>query len=177
MTASRVSRGTDPDRSLCVAGRKYFGTWRATLAAAGIRPPTVTYADKQAIIEALRERKKSGVPMIVTYLYRRGPHRDVPLLSAIKREFGRWAGALEAAGLASDRTPYPDRDSVIKEIKRRKRRGLPLNKGALQAGDNRDHSLTYASAKLFGSWHRAIVAAGLSCEEIKPRARRRGGSV
>lgn len=82
---------------------------------------------------------------------------------------------------------YPDPESVIREIQRRARLGMAL--GYLAVGssaptaESRDHTLIQRGVRHFGTWDRALVAAGVdlaTCpgrKKMRPHLkRRRGGS-
>lgn len=60
-----------------------------------------------------------------------------------------------------------DAKSVIKEIRRRARAGMPLNSGA-----NRGDWLYASAVRFLGSWRGAVEAAGFEYEEVRWRPMR-----
>jgi hypothetical protein len=111
-------------RSIVEAGRKFFGSWPATLEAAGLDPavvdrrpnPTSATATatsiprarlappprrswtRETIVAAIRARLLQQKPLNAVALQREEP----PLYCAARRHFGSWRGALLAAGLCPD---------------------------------------------------------------------------
>ena len=99
-----------------------------------------------------------------------------------------WSGFIESLGIPYP-GPKPRRDwtnaAVIAELRKRRRRGLPLNAGAMQAGAA---GLYDQGVKRFGSWDGAFGAAGIDPNQVRKqrvwtrkevqaaiRARKRGG--
>ena len=84
------------------AARRHFGTWAKAIEAAGLdydavrHKPRNPYQTKVAIVRAIHARKRQGHPLTVSSL-RHGPHRDVSLLEAALRRFGRWSVAMQVA--------------------------------------------------------------------------------
>lgn len=111
-------------RSVVEAGRRFFGSWAATLEAAGLDPAAATARTKTAtaaetsppiprtrrapqprrswahetIVAAIRARLLQQKPLNAVALQREEP----PLYCAARRHFGNWRGALLAAGLRPD---------------------------------------------------------------------------
>jgi hypothetical protein len=111
-------------RSIVEAGRRFFGSWSATLEAAGLDPsvakvrPSPTNAPATAlsitgarrapplklswtpakVVEAIRARLLQQKPLNAVALQR----EEMPLYSAARRHFNSWRGALLAAGLCPD---------------------------------------------------------------------------
>jgi hypothetical protein len=69
-----------------------------------------------------------------------------------KRKYNRGAGK------------YPDKRSIIAEIWRRYREGLPLNYNAISSEDD---SLRKRSTKLFGGYRYAVEAAGFTYDSVR----------
>jgi hypothetical protein len=89
------------DRAHYEAAVRHFGSWREALTAAGINLANVTRhrpknLDHDAMLLWIRNRKEAGQSFTFICL----ENRDYAL--AIKREFGSWARALEAAFPTSD---------------------------------------------------------------------------
>jgi hypothetical protein len=158
---------TDGDRRahrrLLVAAKARFGGWRNALVAAGILGPD-EYPKwgrkwtEQRVIEAIQDRHVRGLSLKVT--------DDFKLSQAATRWFGSWHTALTAAGVAVPRKKHrPPRawttEHVIQEIHRRWQEGVEMR--TLRRTDS---GLAAAARRHFGTWRRALSAAGL---ETKPR--------
>jgi hypothetical protein len=105
--------------------------------------------NKQRVIEAIRHRQQQGLPMRGVY------NDDHALFAAAVRHCGSWYEALVATGLPS-------------QPKRKWTRELVLT--ALQAWHQerlssqvwkRDSGLIHAAMKHFGTWRKALAAAGI----------------
>ena len=112
-------------RSIVEAGRRFFGSWSATLEAAGLDPAVVTVRPSPTkatatapsitgarrvpplklswtpakVVEAIRARLLQQKPLNAVALQR----EELPLYSAARRHFNSWRGALLAAGLCPDK--------------------------------------------------------------------------
>ena len=89
------------NRSLAVACRGRFGSWRQALVAAGIVAEAAPSKhkrkwDQQRIIDHIHRRQQEGKPLHYKAIRR----DDGGLLHAAKRYFGGWNQALAAAGVA-----------------------------------------------------------------------------
>jgi hypothetical protein len=98
---AKVNRSRD--RALYDAAVRHFGSWREALTAAGINMANVTHRrpkhlDRDTMLLWLRNRKESDQSFTFSEVCLE--NRDYAL--AIKREFGSWARALEAAFPTSD---------------------------------------------------------------------------
>ena len=95
---SAVAREAAP---LYDAARRYFGKWELALKTARIVPETVRRARRpwtpSSVVEEIRRRTASGMDM------GQHPLQPVSLVRAVRRFFGSWQNALEAArpGLAA----------------------------------------------------------------------------
>jgi hypothetical protein len=95
------------DRRLYEAARRHFGTWRRAMIAAGINvqyvhlPARPGRFSKPQIIEALQQRQRAGLSLAwgAVCLDNR------VLANAAKNGFRRWRLALEAAGVAPEKSP------------------------------------------------------------------------
>ena len=101
--------------------------------------------------------------------------------------FGSWRAALSAAGLDYDRIRRYrqwSREGVLRAVCHRHARGQALNVAALEPGET---ALLTAARRRFGSWERALAAAGLNERTVstsshhtfarRPAAARRTGFV
>jgi hypothetical protein len=146
------------DGGLVHAAHRRFGTWGKALAAAGITIPSHRKWTREIVLAQLR----AGGP------WRTPPRREeVPaiLAQAAYRFFPAWHDVLAAAGFVPlEPRPSPPRkwtkQSVIDEIRARHRQGLPLNVNA-------SYSLTNAAVHRFGTWSKAMAAAGLAARQYR----------
>ena len=83
------------------------------------------------------------------------------LYQAATRMFGSWRNAVMAAGISPDKArvhdPWPP-GRILASIKSLARRKRPLRPAELK---NRYHPLIEAARRHFGSWSKAVVAAGV----------------
>jgi hypothetical protein len=112
-------------RSIVEAGRRFFGSWSATLEAAGLDPavarrrPSLSKASATAppatgtvrepplrlswtpekVVAAIRARLLQQKPLTAVALQR----EEMPLYCAARRHFNNWRSALLAAGLCPDK--------------------------------------------------------------------------
>lgn len=158
------------------AANKYFGSWQQAVAAAGLdyrllRKRTLKSWTKTAIVDEIIRRSGTGLSIRggdVTTL-------DRGLYQAARRHFGKngWAKARVLAGFDPiDPNPQKmwDQEAVVEEILRLYHNGIPLNTAAL-VGDF--GYIRSAGEKYFGSWRKAVRAAGLNYSKIR-KARRKG---
>lgn len=128
-----------------------------------------TLAEKQSQVEEeIQHRKREGLPLNSQAL-RHGNKKERSLYGMALRCYGRWQDAIEAAGLIYDdilefKIVYPGKKEVLRKIRRRHRKKLPLNKNGLTT--DHDTGLYYAGKRLWGSWQKAIEAAGFSYDLI-----------
>lgn len=151
------------------AANNYFGGWPQAIAAAGLdyskfRKVTMRYWSKKAIVAEILRR--SGADLSI-----RGgdvTNEDHGLYQAAVRHFGKkgWAKARMLAGFAAvDPMPWViwSKKTVVEEILRLHENEVALNTGAL--GKTYGY-IRSAGAKYFGSWGKAVTAAGLDYLKI-----------
>jgi len=90
------------DRVLYEAALHHYGTWRAALAASGINLSNVSHRrpkhlDRESMMLWLQHRQAAGQSLIWTKVCLE--NSDYAL--AIRRAFGSWREALQAAGVQS----------------------------------------------------------------------------
>lgn len=95
------------NRALASAIKHAFGSWKQALMLAEIIPVQAATAgrrkwDRQLILDAIRQRHREGK----TLLYSRVRKEDSRIVSAARRYFGSWHGAVDAAG------PWPEERSA-----------------------------------------------------------------
>jgi len=184
----RLNRGSvhASKASLLTSGIEYFGSWDNALKAAWVDSeaihqalkPKRKYETKQDIIREIRARHKRKWAINHGELYH-GKHQDGQLGVYAGKYFGSWNNALKAAGFdpikiqkhtSLQHLRYPDKQSVLKAMKRRNEKGRFMNYGGLAYGSDRDNPLLERASKFFGSWDSALKAAGLDPIEIHRQA-------
>lgn len=117
------------------------------------------------IIKNILDWKASGKPLYSSYVYREFPtlHRAAFSL------FGNWENAITAAGLDYDKIRRNKRwtkDRIVNEIKNLYEAGEDLSWYVFSQGDHAALAAAAITRKHFGSWKKALAAAGLNEEEI-----------
>jgi hypothetical protein len=111
---------------------------------------------REQIIRQILECEAEGLPLTVG-------ERGIShlLYKAGSRVFGSWRNAIQAAGIPPDRGRHGEKWpaarilTIIRNLERRRR---PLNMKQLE---QRYGSMLPAARRLFGSWSKAILAAGV----------------
>ncbi len=147
-------------------GSRLFGSWDRALRAARLDPsrirlrPVARHWTRDSILAAIGRESRARRDLSVTGIAK----RDGGLYLAALSRFRAWPQALRAAGLdpaliQRKASPMPwTRERVLAMIRARKRRALPLNHAAV---DDVCTSLTEAARRFFGTWNRALQAAGV----------------
>ena len=122
---------------------------------------------KPQILEQLRKLHDAGKDISYNGL----AARKQPLVSAAAYHFGSYRKAVEKAGIdyaKISRRPRWTKPMIIALIKARKRRGGELHWSAVTRGRNDLAKAAFASLqeRLFGSWDRALHAAGLDANDV-----------
>lgn len=135
-----------------------------------IRRMPYSLESKEEVIAAIIKHKKMNLPLDYTRV-RLDRHKGSVLHHCAQRMFGSWKKAIEAAGLdyrsVRNVWKYPTREKLLDEILRRNKAGLPLNSGALfHDAINSDQALCRKGIEIFGSWKKAIEAAGIRYSDI-----------
>ncbi len=128
--------------------------------------PRTTW-DKPAILKKLKQLHATGKDMSYTRLAR----SQQPLISAAAYHFGSYRKAVERAGIdytLVSRRPRWSKPIIIKLVKDAHRRGDDLNWSAVTQRRDELGKAAFASLqpRLFGSWDRALHAAGLDADDI-----------
>ncbi len=162
-----------PSLVATACSKKYFGNWKAAVEAAGFNYDEIIQVkrwSKERVIEEIRQLYESGNdlrPSAVARLCQ-------TLLMAAKKFFGGWREAVIAAGIDYDSyvrqkrqsRVEQDKEEIVNEILRLYREGRVDE----LSGAWRYHLSLFRKARhRFGSWKRAIEAAGLNYEEIVQR--------
>jgi hypothetical protein len=132
----------------------------------------------ELVVEQIRALHKKGEDLTTGA----AEARNGPLVSAGERYFGNWPKALEAAGLDAasikaigrqrrvERISKWSRGKIISELRRLHSQGEDLSWSNME---RKYQALCAAAVKkaYFGSWSKALDAAGVDYAEIKKRAR------
>lgn len=123
--------------------------------------------DKEEIVRALRKLHRGGADLSYNALAR----KKQSLVSAAAYHFGSYRKAVEKAGVdyaEVTRRPRWTKSAIIALIKQAKRGGEDLHWSAVTARGDELAKAAFASLqpRLFGSWDRALHAAGLDADEV-----------
>jgi hypothetical protein len=123
--------------------------------------------DKPAIVKKIKQLHRAGRDLSYNAMTR----RFQPLLSAAAYHFGSYRAAVHKAGVdygEVTRRPQWTRQRIIALIKRARRNDEDLHWSAVtQRGDELGRAAFAAlQRRLFGSWARALHAAGLHADEV-----------
>lgn len=157
--------------NLVRAAAWHYGTWRRAVEAADIDYESLSRYQrwtKKRIVTRIQELNDQGKDLSWRSV---STNLDPSLAAAALRPngFNSWREALAAAGIDVDnvtRYKYWDNEKVLKAIRARKRTGEPMSSRSLQSTDQ---SLFCAARRRFGSWDKALEAAGFNSEKIRLR--------
>lgn len=162
-------------QSLLSAASYHFNSYRAAVEKAGIdyaeviRRPRWT---KQRIIALIKQARRDGQELSWAAVTQNSGELGLAAFAALQpRLFGRWDRALHAAGLDADEISCYrkwDANTVIFEFKSRARDGQALSSGAVQSDDPGLHA---AAVRHFGSFDKALRAAGIDPLKVRQRQR------
>jgi len=157
------------DLPLLKAADRFFGSWKAALARAGIRYESVRRTRRWTHGGILAAIRALGQPL----RFHETQKIDGGLAAVAVVRFGSWKKACSAAGVELPRAWLPwvwSREKVISEIKRRARLGRSLTALALR----REHlsGLLTAALREFGTWRRALDAARVEHQDHRRRPRK-----
>jgi hypothetical protein len=121
-----------------------------------------------SILAELRRLQKSGAPMH----YRALASTNHSLLSAAVYHHGSYSNAIRAAGIDYESIigrPRWTKDRVIRVIKDARRKNKALNWGAVSKSTGELSRAAFAAIgpRLFGSWERALQAAGIDGDDVR----------
>ena len=147
------------------AARREFGQWDIALQAAGIDPMRVKRRrlwSREAIIQRIQQLAREGRAMSRAAI----DDLDCSFVAAATHRFSSWGEALLAAGIDPEqwrilRRPWT-RETLIRDIRQIHAEGGKLNHSAVGKS-----SLSNAATRIFGSWDRALRAAGFKPEKIR----------
>ncbi len=162
-----------PSLVATACSKKYFGSWQAAVEAAGFNYEEIIRVkrwSKEEVLEEILKLHRSGSNLLPSGVAQVYP----TLLMAAKKFFGGWREAVIAAGIDYDAYVNQkrqsrikqDKEQVISEIQRLYREGRIDE----LSGAWRHHLSLFRKARhRFGSWRKAIEAAGLNYDEIVQR--------
>jgi hypothetical protein len=137
------------DPSLESAAARHFGGWKKAMAAAGLHLHRASWT-RQTVIEAIQTRNRQGQRVGTT-------SRDDRLLRrAAHRCFGSWREAVLATGLEPAPRRQWNKPLLIQEIRQWYRRDPPPGRVWQE-----NRALYAAASRYFGSWDKALRAAGI----------------
>jgi hypothetical protein len=158
-------RSDGPNVNLYQAARKYFGSWAAALKAAGILCYFQFPRSKEQLLNELRE-------CIAQNPGRSIRKANLSLYISLQRRLGSLEAALKILGLNPD--DFPEcrrfrwtRSLIIDHLQKVHAAGEWVNKTGLG-----DRKLSAAAFNHFGSWRKAVVAAGLDPRLARTPARK-----
>jgi hypothetical protein len=142
------------DPRLAEAATRLFGSLTVARSMAGVEPPPRRWT-KDRVVEAIQDRYVSGCPAQIAGL------GDYRLFLASKRLFRSWEEAVAAAGLSHRITIQAklrqwSQERVLGELQAWHKSGR-----SLADVSKFDQGLYCAAKKYFGTWRRAVTAAGL----------------
>jgi len=122
---------------------------------------------EKRILQELRRLHKSGANLAYTKLAK----KKQPLLSAAAYHFGSYRDAIAAAGIEYRdvlRRPRWTKQNIIGLIKKARRKSESLHWSAVTTRNDELKLAAFAAlqARLFGTWDRALTAAGLDADEV-----------
>lgn len=163
---------SEQDRSLVVMAVKHFGDYKKALTAAGLEAPSpmmcaAHYKSGEEVLRELRRRYHNKESLYHIDLLR----EDTPLIKWSKHYYGGLREALEEAGIPNPGTKpfdspnvftYPDKESVLSEIRRRYSEGesIALSVNAERENPDGDFTLYKTACRHFDSWLVAVAEAG-----------------
>jgi hypothetical protein len=170
-----VDRSTVKDnRTLYQAVLRYFPKYYDCYPVIGLRkyaPPVRRhYATAENVLSAIRKRDAMNLGVRLADLWK-GPMkgRDYYLGKRGIEIFGSWSKTLDAADIAKEKRgpgklpSYPTPEAVLEEIRRRRRKGLPLERWAVERGTAghkyKDRMLVELARRYFKTWETALNKA------------------
>lgn len=151
------------DSGFVAAAQRHFGNWRAAMQAAGLTTITRQWS-RAAVSEEIRRRHRQRLSCSSSVVNR----EDSGLVRAALEYWGSWRLAMADAGLQASSHRAWSSQLVIAEIRRRheEQRGMRYVDTYRE-----DCGLVGAAARYFGTWHRALEAAGINIPSRERRAR------
>ena len=148
-----------------------------------IRRIPIFFKTKKEVLAAIAQRHRLHLPLNANAVMPGKKINEGPLYTGAKRIFGSWNKALEAAGLDYDalkkkgKSRYPTSESILNEIKRRQQSGLPITGAKLIYSEHADTALYLRGRKFFGSFKKALEAAGIRYKDVARSERQWPGRI
>lgn len=121
---------------------------------------------KEAIAEEIRALHEKGVRLNYSTVFR----DHLALLRAAMRYYGSWKAAIEAAGFKYDdvrRYRTWDKERIIERIRELHAKGEDLSWRHVSLFLDPQLAAAATKPKHFGSWRKAVIAAGLDYNQIR----------
>jgi hypothetical protein len=148
------------DSRLYLAARRYFGSWGDAVDAAGLDYDRVRlYAPSQPVEHLLSQLRTLAAEQPELSVSQLEAH---PLGYMLRRRFPSLAAAVRAAEVTGwprrARNPLPTADETLRAIAARRAGDRSLIRSVVRREDG---NLVRAAGRHFGTWQRALAAAGL----------------
>lgn len=149
----------------------HFGSYDNALKWLGLNPDaircwSVPIKTKQEVLNGIAKRRHLNLPLN----WEAVRNDDSLLWKAGRRLFGDWKKAIKAAGLdySAIRTKpiYPTKGKMMKELKRRYKKGLPLTVFEMRKGKHADQALYKKALNVFHSWRQALLTAHIPYKDM-----------
>lgn len=160
-------------QSLVSAANYHYGSFRQAVEMTGLdyarirRKPKWT---RPKVIGLMKRAHRAGADLSWRAVTARGDELAHAAMAAVHPQlFGNWNAALDAAGINPRRVSRYrrwTRDSIVAEFKRRADRNWPVNAGHMQV---QLPGLYGAATRLFGSYNKALVRAGIDPASVRQR--------
>ena len=145
-----LGRTNREDRALYEAAKRWHGSWTAALAAAGFPKPPRDYYTADEVRLLIIDLYERELPLTCK------SQNSLKLRRSCNKHFGGWRKAIESLGLESELPRMWTPQKVIEAIVHRRAEGCDLS-----ATHYQDSGLFAAAIVRFGSWNKALVAAGI----------------
>jgi hypothetical protein len=150
------------------AGDNYYGSWQAAIERAGLDYGSIRLRragrDPDELLGELRQLAQDRPEATRVEIY------SLPIAQSVKYSFGSLEAGLRAAGLVGwprlEHQRTPDRTVTVEMVRARHAMGRPMTPSSVHKADAR---LYRAARRHFGSWDRAVEAAGLPIQRGWPR--------
>jgi hypothetical protein len=136
------------DLKLLRSALKHFGGWRRAVESLGLRGELRRKWTKQAVVEAILQRRAAGLRLYTTY------KEDLRLFHAAVRHFGNWHLALQAAGIKCRCRERWTEEKIIQRLRHYAQ--TPTVKNVKRI----DPRLAGSAMRQFGSLGKALEVAG-----------------
>ena len=146
------------------AAGDHFGSWDTALRYAGVVGPgryATSRCSPASVLRQLRKMCLNGHSLSSQRIM----VRDRALFAAARKHFGSWLQALSAVGLdlgnarRFSKARRPSKQQIVQALRERRQQGLSLvwNVACLE-----NRAFAMRAKGVFGSWRRALAAAGLA---------------